>query len=205
MKKIILLSIQVLFFTLLVNAQQNNSFKYFDADNKEITEKIFKQLRSTNKVLDIVGDSTNHKKLIKRDESGNIDRNKLVLALENVAKTKIDSNTTIIIVYYPGEDPCNSSGSPDRTIAKHKETERSARQIAKTKTFYIYKDSKGLERYNGLAWLKDPENLIEQLFFKYHYPCGSFAVISKTGEYISYFGEYPHYFIVNAVKLLNKK
>jgi hypothetical protein len=205
MKKTILFLLPILFVSLFGNAQQVEKTKYFDTENKQITEKEFKQLRSTNKVLDIVGDSTNHKKLINREGSGKIEINKLVLALENATSTKIDSNTTIIIVYYPGEDPCNSSGNTDGVIAKHKETERSAKQLAKTKTLYIYKDLKGLERYDGLSWVKDPEGLIEQSFFKHHYPCGSFVVISKTGEYISYFGEYPPYFILNAVTLLNKK
>ena len=40
-----------------------------------------------------------------------------------------------------------------------------------------------------MDWYKDPYHIIEKLFFKYHYPCSSFVVISKTGEFSSYFGE----------------
>jgi len=204
-KKTIFLLLQILFASLFASAQKNANIKYFDTENKEITEKAFKKLRSTNSVLDIIGDSTNHLKLINREENGNInDRNTFITALERVSNTKIDTNSTIIIVYYPGQDPCNSTGTSGVLTEKYKETERSAKQIAKTQTFYIYKDFKGLEKFNkSITWIKDPENLVENLFFKHHYPCGSFTVISKSGAYISYFGEYPPYYILNAVKILN--
>ena len=45
---------------------------------------------------------------------------------------------------------------------------------------------------------------IEQLFFKHHYPCSSFVVISSKGDYISYFGEFPKEFVWEAVQILKQ-
>ncbi|RZL46758.1 MAG: hypothetical protein EOP00_14005 [Pedobacter sp.] len=188
-----------------MNAQENKTIRYFNTKNKEITEKKFKEIRSTNKVLDIIGDSTNHRKLIERDETGNIDRNKLVSALENAINKKIDSNSIIVILYYPGQDPCNSSGNPPQNEDFYTERENEIKRLAKATILYVYKDFKGLERFkNHKKYIQDPENIVEKLFFKHHYPCHSFAVISKTGAYRSYFGEYPTSFLLEDVKSLNK-
>lgn len=204
MKTITILLFQILFVTAFVNAQESKSTRYFNTKNKEITEKKFKELRSTNKVLDIVGDSTNHRKLIEREETGNIERSKLVNALENASKKKIDSNSMIVIIYYPGEDPCNSSGNPPQNEDFYTERKKEIKRIAKTTIFYVYKSNKGLERFqNHKKYIKDP-GLVETLFFKHHYPCHSFTVISRAGEYKSYFGEFSQNYLLNAVKLLKK-
>ncbi len=46
--------------------------------------------------------------------------------------------------------------------------------------------------------------MIERLFFKYHYPCSSFVVISKNGDYISYFGEFGMKPVWEATQQMNK-
>jgi len=64
-------------------------------------------------------------------------------------------------------------------------------QIAEVKPIYVYKNDDGLKKYKGVVnWHKDPNGIVEKLFFKRHYPCGSFVVISKKGDFISHFGEY---------------
>jgi hypothetical protein len=47
--------------------------------------------------------------------------------------------------------------------------------------------------------------MAERLFFKYHYPCESFVVISKKGEFISYFGEYSKEYVWKVAKILAEK
>ena len=77
--------------------------------------------------------------------------------------------------------------------------------MAEVSPIYICKNNSGLELYEGIrTWYKDPENIFERLFFKQHYPCGSFVVISKKGKFISYFGEYPYTYIFEAAKKLIK-
>jgi hypothetical protein len=46
--------------------------------------------------------------------------------------------------------------------------------------------------------------IVENLFFEHHYPCSSFAVISKNGDYISYFGEIGKEYIWEATQIMNK-
>jgi hypothetical protein len=182
--------------------------RYFDDNNVEISKSKFDELRATNKVLEIPGDSINHKKLTQRGQRGQIDnRAALELALEQATQTSIDSDKPIVIMYYPGKDPCNSSGSPNRDSTKvwHDELEKGVYEIAKVKPFYIYKNDKGLKRFRGgLDWRKDPDGLIERLFFKYHYPCDSFVVISKEGHFVSYFGEFGKEYVWGALKMLNE-
>lgn len=202
MKTISILLIQIFFAAAFANAQESKNTRYFDTNNKEVTVKKFNEIRSTNRYLDIIGDSTNHRKLIIREEKGIIDRNKLVAELQKASKTEIDTNSIIFIVYYPGEDPCNSTGNGERAVINKKETEKTINDLAKITTLYIYKNISGIERHKGLNWIKDPNGLIENLFFKHHYPCGSFVAISKEGSYISYFGEYAPSFVLKAITLL---
>mgnify|MGYP000510074158 CR=1 FL=1 len=52
----------------------NDRTKYFDENNLEISQSKFNRIRSTNKLLDIPGDSVNHKKLTLREKRGKIKR-----------------------------------------------------------------------------------------------------------------------------------
>tara|TARA_Y100000815_G_scaffold200959_1_gene184565 strand:- start:970 stop:1227 length:258 start_codon:yes stop_codon:yes gene_type:complete len=78
-------------------------------------------------------------------------------------------------------------------------------QLAQTKPIYIYKENTALQNYWDIVnWHKDPGHIIEKLFFKNDYPCQSFVVISKSGKYISYFGEFPKEFVWEATERMNK-
>ncbi len=182
--------------------------RYFDENNIEIGKSKFDEIRSTNKFLEIPGDSLNHKKLTSRGQRGQIDnRAALELALEQATQTSIDAGKPIVIMYYPGKDPCNSSGTPNPDLIKewHDELEKGVYEMAKVKPIYIYKNNDGLKKYRGqLDWKKDPDGMIEKLFFKYHYPCTSFVVISKEGNFVSYFGEFGKEYVWGALKLLNE-
>ena len=102
---------------------------------------------------------------------------------------EIDSTKPLIIIYYPGKDPCNSSGSSTRKTTKYwfNQMEKKIEKIEQSNLFYIYKDSTGLYgRNDGFKkWFKDPERIVEQNFFKKDPPCGGYTVISKNGEYLS--------------------
>ncbi|RZK53969.1 MAG: hypothetical protein EOO87_11660 [Pedobacter sp.] len=204
MKIISILTLQLLLVAFTANAQTETNVKYFDVKNNEITEKEFKKIRSTNTVLDILIESSQNRKLIDRQETGTVDREKIQLALEKATNKKIDSNEFIVIIYHPGPDPCNSSGSGNMEVA-YSQITSGVNKVAKAKIFYIYKNFNGEKEISKPArWKDDPDNLIERTFFKHPYPCGSFAVIAKNGDYISYFGEYPTYYVANAIELLKK-
>ena len=209
MKKALLtIIIGILFFSCSATKNGKNKTKYFDENNVEISKSKFNQIRATNKLLEIPGDSINHKKLTLREKRGKInDRKSLELLLERAGNLELDSNKPIVIIYYPGKDPCNSTGSVLKESRRNwfGQLEDGINQIAQTKPIYIYKDNAGLKKYDGvLTWHKDPEGIIERLFFEYHYPCSSFVVISKNGDYISYFGEFGKEYIWEATQIMNK-
>ena len=200
--------IGILIYSCSATKIRKDKKRYFDENNVEITKAKFNRIRSTNKLLDIPGDSMHHKKLTLREKRGKInERESLEILLEQGTNIDLDSNKPIVIIYHPGKDPCNSSGTTDKEwiINCYGQLEEGLNQIAEVKPFYIYKDNDGLQKYNGiLNWNKDPEKTIESLFFEYHYPCSSFVVISKDGDYISYFGEFGYKYVWEATQIMNK-
>ncbi len=186
----------------------NDKTKHFDENNIEITKAKFNRIRSTNKFLDIPGDSTNHRKLTLREKRGKINNRQILESLlEKETNQKLDSNKPIVIIYYPGKDSCNSSSTNNKEWLQswYEQLEEGLNQVADIKPIYLYKDNDGLKKYNGIIeWKKDPKETIERLFFKHHYPCSSFVVISKNGEYISYLGEFGKEYVWEATQLMNK-
>ncbi len=209
MRKILLtLTFGILICSCSSSKVGNDTTKYFDEKNLEINKSTFERIRSTNKLLDIPGDSANHKKLILRETRGKITNRALLESLlEKEINQEIDSSKPIVIIYYPGKDPCNSSTSATKEAMQfwYGQLEDRINQIAKTKPIYIYKEKEGLEKYDGvITWYKDPEQTIERLFFKHHYPCNSFVILSKEGDYISYFGEFGKEQVWEAIQNINK-
>ncbi len=182
-----------------------NATKYFDENNIEISKKDFNKKKKTGKLLEITIDSIN-RKLTTRERRGTLNNMpKFIETLETGLNTVLESNKPIAIIFYPGKDPCNSGGTGKKEWIKnwYKQLEDGLQQVAQIKPLYIYKDSKGLENYDGLLdWKQDPNQFIEHLFFKHHYPCSSFVVISSKGDYISYFGEFPKEFVWEAAQVL---
>lgn len=186
----------------------DDQFKYFDVKGFEITKAKFEDKRKTNKYLDIQGESANHKKLIERVETGQLNNVKSLYKLIGYTTgNELDETKPLVIIYYPGPDLCNSAGSASVELKStwFRELENGVFKIAASKPVYIYKDEKGVEKYkDSMTWYKDPEGTIERLFFKYHYPCSSFTVIGKDGNYISYFGEFGKDNVWAAAKILAK-
>ncbi|MEE3243986.1 MAG: hypothetical protein VX226_04965, partial [Bacteroidota bacterium] len=183
-------------------------FTYLDIDNKEISRSKFRQKRSTNQYLDIQIDSLNQKKLIERTKTGKLKNFEAYRSLiSNKFLEKLDNTKPIVIIYHPGKDACNSSGSATKETLKnwYKTLEDGVQQLKANAPIYLYKEKEGLEKYDGiLNWHKDPDGLTEKLFFKYHYPCSSFVVISSDGEYVSYFGEFSKEYVWNAINLISE-
>ena len=183
-------------------------FTYLDIDNKEISRSKFRQKRSTNQYLDIQIDSLNQKKLVERTKTGKLRNFEAYRSLiSNKSSEKLDDTKPVVIIYHPGKDACNSSGSATKETLKnwYKTLEDGVQQLKANAPIYLYKEKEVLEKYDGiLNWHKDPDGLTEKLFFKYHYPCSSFVVISSDGEYVSYFGEFSKEYVWNAINLISK-
>lgn len=216
MKKILLIFIiGILIHSCSATKARKNKTRYFDEINVEISKSKFNRILSTNELLEIPGDSINHKKLTLREKRGKInDRKSLELLLEKATNLELDSTKPIVIIYYPGKDKNNTgafknyksnSYNKERIREWYGQLESGLNQIAEVKPLYIYKTSDGLEKYDGiLNWNKDPERTIERLFFEHHYPGSSFVVISKKGDYISYFGEFGKEYVWEATQIMNK-
>jgi len=206
-------SLFILFFGILISSCSSSKGrtqkkKYFNENNVKISKSKFRKIRATNRLLDIPGDSAHHRKLTLREKRGKItNRPLLEFLLESEINREIDSTKPIVIIFHPGKDACNSSGSASKERRKYwfDVLEDGVYQLAKTKPIYIYKEKEGLEKYHGiLTWYKDPDQTIERLFFKHHYPCSSFVVISKDGDYISFFGEFGKKYLWGAIDYITK-
>ncbi|MBH12013.1 MAG: hypothetical protein CMF37_03630 [Leeuwenhoekiella sp.] len=206
MRKILTLIISGILINSCSSSQ--GDFTYLDINNNEISKSKFRQKRSTNQYLDIQIDSLNQKKLIERTKTGKLENFEAYRSLvSNKTSEKIDNTKPLVIIYHPGKDACNSSGSATKETLKnwYGTLEDGVQQLKANAPIYLYKEKEGLEKYDGvLNWHKDPDGLTEKLFFKYHYPCSSFVVISSDGEYISYFGEFSKEYVWNAINLISK-
>ena len=206
MRKILTLIISAILINSCSSLQRD--FTYLDINNNEISKSKFRQKRSTNQYLDIQIDSLNQKKLIERTKTGKLENFEAYRSLvSNKTSEKIDNTKPLVIIYHPGKDACNSSGSATKETLKnwYGTLEDGVQQLKANAPIYLYKEKEGLEKYDGiLNWHKDPDGLTEKLFFKYHYPCSSFVVISSDGEYVSYFGEFSKEHVWNAINLISE-
>jgi len=207
-RNLFLLFIGILISLSSSSQTRKKKTKYFDVNYVEISKSKFRKIRATNRLLDIPGDSAHHRKLSLREKRGKVnDRASLELLLENEINKELDSTKPLVIIFHPGKDACNSSSSASKERRKYwfDVLEDGVYQLAKTKPIYIYKEKEGLEKYHGiLTWHKDPDQTIERLFFEHHYPCSSFVVISKDGDYISFFGEFGKKYLWGAIDYITK-
>ncbi len=194
-------------FSYSQNKKVDNNIKYFDENYNPISKTEFDNRKWKNRLLSIQGDSINHKILSLRENQGVLQNRKYLDSLLTSSTNKIiDSSKPLVIVYYPGKDPCNSSGSATRRTIRswYKKMEKGINKIKESNIIYVYKTKDGLYGKNDgfKEWIKDPEQTIERLFFKRHYPCSSFVVISENNEFISYFGEFSKEYIWKAIDLM---
>jgi hypothetical protein len=132
-------------------------------------------------------------KLVHRMPAGLVDAKPIYqkLGLEDAFR----DGKPLIVIYYPGKDECNSTGlgnTPESLRKNVKSVARYAEKQDAVSPLYIYKNPHGLEKYRGIQeWTNDPDGLFEKQFFPFHYPCGSFVVISPKGNFRGILGEYP--------------
>lgn len=204
MKKLLLL------FALIV---QNtvNAQSYYDVDNNKIDKATFDKLLVDKQYYHVKNDSLNASKVMKWEERGEIGTLGDVAALYKELNTKLnlklDPSKPLIIYYYPGKDPCNSSGvgaKRKEQLKWDKNVKREVQKVADVNVLRIYKNKEGIKTLEDHNWKKDPNGLIENLFFNYHYSCGSFVIINKD-KYSAFFGEYGHDEVTKSLKEILKK
>lgn len=207
-----LLIVFILFSLLSVSQVAQDptaSFTYYDTNGKEISKRKFEKKRNTYKVLDIVLDSLKEKRLIERYEIGKLKNvNTVYKFLSSELNISLDTTQSLVIIYYPGVDRCNSSGNATKESNKKRfeKMEVKLKKFTSNSVLYMVKQNEPIFKTEVLVpWLYDPKGLIEKYFFKHHYPCKSYVVINPYGVYKSYFGEYDHDQAIEDVKLLSRK
>lgn len=186
---------------------QENNLQYYDKDNNRISVTEFDELEKKGGFYTITSDSLKISKLTPKKEKGTLEnKNQWIIHLEKLTGRKIDSNRPIILIFHPGKDPCNSSGTatPETTKEWYGQLEKGTNRIAKTEPIYISKVPEDLkERDKVVNWHEDKGQVIETRFFKFHYPCGSFVIIAENGDYFSSFGEYDKQYLWKMLKEMN--
>lgn len=200
----------MLLFTLIV---QNtvNAQTYYNVDDSKISKSTFQKLLLDTNLYSIKNDSLKAYKLMDRNQRGERgslgDSENLFKELNEKLNLKLDSSKPLIIYYYPGKDPCNSSGVGAKRreqLKWDKELDKEVKKVADVNVIRIYKSKEGIKTLEDHNWKKDPNALIENLFFNYHYGCGSFVIINKE-KYSAIFGEYGQDQVAESLKEILKK
>ena len=165
---------------------------YYNESGKRITLEEYEDKILNGPYFGVPGEEEGVMKLVHRMPAGLVDAKPIYqkLGLEDAYR----EGKPLIVIYYPGKDECNSTGFNDPAYLrnKHKTLLKYAEKHDAVPPFYFYKNPHGLEKYQGIQeWKADPDGLFEKQFFPFHYPCGSFVVISPKGNYRGILGEYP--------------
>lgn len=179
-------------FLLICLVGEVFSQSYFNEFGRKITRMDYEEKILNGPYFGVPGELEGDMKLVHRMPAGVTDAR---LIYEKLGlKQEYAAGKPIIVLYYPGKDECNSTGSTDAAYLKnkHKAVVRYSEKHNTVAPFYFYKNPHGLEKYEGIVeWKADPEGLFEKMFFQFPYPCGSFVVISPKGNYRAILGEYP--------------
>jgi hypothetical protein len=185
--------------------------QYYDDNNVAISQDVYlRKLKSAKKFdLTVTQGNVIVHNMVDREEHGTLPVPFMrVLRADLKASTgkTIDSTHLLVIEYYPGPDPCNTSGTTDKKWLKNKEQElgEQLKKLSKpVSRFSIYNKKEGLERYKGVKiWYPDVRRRVHNTFFPVAFPCGSFVVIHPDGRYHAYFGEYMNEQVTKAAEAL---
>ena len=142
---------------------------------------------------------------VQRIEKGNITLTKLDSIKREIsisANQNISPNDILIINYYPGPDRCRASAEKSYVRARYEKFSKKVEQLENVRQFFIYKSPEGTEDFGKINWIKDESDILQKTFFPIHYPCGSFVIIDKDGNFYLRKGEYD---ITTIIDLLENR
>lgn len=192
-------NLSIIFLILFLFSFGQTKTIYVNENLELISEKEFNKNKSEGHLTYLysqyVTDTLIVKTKAKRDIRGILsDRiyNRIKDNINYISKEKkVLEKDIIVINYYPGLDNCNINVNSNVMSEKNYEYIRRLNNFDKIKQFYIYKDIGNTKSYGKkLKWYQDPHSIFEKLFFKIHYPCGSYVIIFPDKTYVSYYGEY---------------
>lgn len=181
------------FIFLFLISFQGISQTYFNEYGRRTTKQDYEEKILNGPYFGVPGEEEGVMKLVHRMPTGLVDAKRIYqkLGLEDAYR----EGKPLIVIYYPGKDECNSTGQGNTPESLRRNVKSVARYAEKHKAvtpLYMYKNPHGLEKYQGIQqWTADPDGFFENQFFPFHYPCGSFVVISSKGKYRAILGDYP--------------
>ncbi|WP_296700916.1 hypothetical protein [Algoriphagus sp.] len=172
-----------------------------------ITKTQFEEQILNGPYFGVPSDKEGEMVLIFRMPFGKVDE-PLVFYEKTGNSSAFSEGKSLIVIFYPGPDECNSN-SRDFDIDAMEKADKSLKKWAEkgnaASPIYLYKNPVGLEKYSSIMnWEVDPEGVFEKEFFKYPYPCKSFVVLHPSGEYRAILGDFPLSQIDQALKKLNR-
>lgn len=184
------------FLTLAIGcllAYPSLSQTYFNESGGRITQEDYEAKILDGPYFGIPSENEGDMKLVHRMPVGLVDAKKFYEKLGLEADFK--AGKPLIVIYYPGKDECNSTGSTNNLEGFESKKNAILKYAKKHSTAipqFLYDNPHGLEKYQGIIeWIPDPDAIFKQNFFQFHYPCGSFVVISPKGTFRAILGEYP--------------
>jgi len=179
----------------LCNAQKPKL--YLGTALQKISETQYNKIeKESHLLLSYQSDSLEVFVKMKREITGVLSKKELKnlrLGYEISSSKKLNPQQGIVIQYYPGEDPCNSSGNSSFVEKKHRSSKKQIEKTGQYAAYFVYKNTTGLHQSKkGVDWYLDHNQTIENLFFPLHFNCGSFVIIKPSGAYYSYKSEYSN-------------
>ncbi|MDC7996482.1 hypothetical protein [Gilvibacter sediminis] len=152
--------------------EETESYFYLDYDSEELIVHV-----KAKRVLKDRLDSRTHQLLRK--------------SLYERSGKELDRKTYLVIVYSPGMDKCLRTGNRSSIRASHRRLNAEIENLEATDIFYVYNKPEANNTYGkNINWIQDDPKTIQELFFPIHFPCGSFVLIDKKGNYYAFRGEY---------------
>lgn len=197
----------VMGFQLLFSQSKVES--YYDENFEQISRLAFeiKSKQDDYRSMEYEINGQNAKILYRRKVKGKLTTEAFDAVKKQLNQINPLKKGFIIIVYYPGKDRCNGGERNSSWNIFDRDYERKVNKLVDNNHYWIYKDDENLNYYypNKINWKKDENQLLENIFFKMHYPCFSSAVIDEQGHFISNLGEFGKKSIIEDLKVLKKK
>lgn len=182
---------------------------YYNEAMAKISKEYFENHldNSRNLHLAFESDSLITNVLVTRKNYGKLSDPAFKVLKNSLSETSNFDKNLIIIMFYPGEDPCNHREENSRRGFHVQPYLKKLKKINSFEHFWVYKSYGQLQYYqpDEINWQHDKEQTVEKLFFNYHYPCSSFVVLDKEGNYICYYGESGDDKVFEFSKELTKK
>jgi len=180
---------------------------FLDIKGDRVSKEEFALLGDKKKVIYGMVDSRTFQ-IVSRENQGTIRNPEKVHALlRKTSKVDFNSNSPVVIRFYPGLDGCSRTGytmkeSTKRTFTTFKQN---LQNLGDTKPIFLYKHPVEKKKFDGIIdWEKDLDGAFEELFFPVHCPCGSNAIMATNGDYYVNHGESSHqYLLIMYEKLQN--